>query len=311
MKLPISYFIILLLMKITTETDLLDKLDNLIHDKNLIYNEFHSNTNDSIKYSSKNQPNTNGTINKNLDDSITINFPQNQYGIENKLLINNVSISPTDISSISNRSSSKETLPNNFNNYQINNFQNPISSHINYLSLNFDTDNSINQNSSIYFSQPQKLIDISSSNSKNANDAFYNSNFNADLNGNNNIYNHKNIPSMVPSVNNNNNLPLQNSQIPYIQNNFSNSNVRSFYVQNQSQTNNLLSYQMGNYGDNNLLNMNNNTIPEDKSDVIFEHLFIDLNGEKELPNLKSKWIYDNYNNEFIVPEESKFYAIYF
>jgi hypothetical protein len=313
MKHAISFFIIFLHLKVTSETDLLDKIDNLIHDKNLIYNEFNSNIDDSIKYLSKGDPNSNlfnGNIKKDLDDSMTNSISQNQNGIENNLLINNVSSSPTENSSISNSSRALETLPNNFNNYQENNFQNPVLFHENNPAININPNMKINNNSSMNSNQLPNQNNISSSNSQNANDSFYNSNFNANLNRNNNTYNNKYFTPMVPLVNNNNIFPQQHTQIPNIQNSFSNGNIPASYI-NQPQANNLLSSPMVNYGKNNLINMNTRMIPEDRSDVIFEHLFIDLNGEKELPNLKSKWIYDNYNNEFIVPEESKYYAIYF
>jgi hypothetical protein len=41
------------------------------------------------------------------------------------------------------------------------------------------------------------------------------------------------------------------------------------------------------------------------NDVIFEHIYINLNGEKKLPNTNSNFLYDQVNNEFIVPEDSK------
>jgi hypothetical protein len=41
------------------------------------------------------------------------------------------------------------------------------------------------------------------------------------------------------------------------------------------------------------------------NDIIFEHIYINLNGDKKLPNTNSNFIYDQVKNEFIVPEDSK------
>ena len=41
------------------------------------------------------------------------------------------------------------------------------------------------------------------------------------------------------------------------------------------------------------------------SEIIFDHIYINTNGDKKLPNSDSDFVYDQLKNEFVVPEVSK------
>jgi hypothetical protein len=41
------------------------------------------------------------------------------------------------------------------------------------------------------------------------------------------------------------------------------------------------------------------------SEIIFDHIYINTNGDKKLPNSESDFVYDQLKNEFVVPEDGK------
>ena len=45
------------------------------------------------------------------------------------------------------------------------------------------------------------------------------------------------------------------------------------------------------------------------SDVIFDHIFINKDGDKEIPGDRTNLLFDNFNNEFILPTESNFFIM--
>lgn len=291
-------FIFCFSLFIYIKSDLLDKLEHVINDKNVIFDEIHTDVDNSLKDSLKDESKTKliNTTNQTIKDDSIISYQNNRVNKDDQQITSNIS----------------NTYNNSNNNHSIQISQNniPINSQNLNMNINYNTNDNVANN----YQMQAGATDYNQMNNSNLNN--YNNGINSYENFKNQAEFNQNMnnPAIFSSNSLDNPINNQKNSVPYSQiapqNTYSYSNFPTTNTPNNYQINNLMQNNGISHPYFREININNNELPDENSDIIFDHLFIDMNGEKELPYMKSKWTFDQINNEFILPEESKYYVIY-
>lgn len=101
--------------------------------------------------------------------------------------------------------------------------------------------------------------------------------------------------------NNNNLLSSQNINSNLFSN--ANFNKKSNDISNYNMKNNNNNLYNINNGNTNYFNQNQNAQNKEELDVIFNHVFINMDGQKYIPNENNQIYYDQNLNDFVLPEE--------